>query len=78
MSTLSYPARFTKERDAYDVSFADFPEAHTFGIGRADAFRMAIDCLQAAIEYRREEKAAIPAPSTRKRGQIAVPVRPDA
>lgn len=56
------------------VSFPDFPEAHTQGSDRADAFTMVSDCLYTAIEWRLERKAEIPAPRPVKHGQTSVPV----
>ena len=75
LSTLSYPAKFTKEPEGgYSVSFVNFSEGHTQGDTWEEAFRMAIDCLHACIEYRLEEKAEIPEPSEKKARQVAVPV----
>ena len=75
MNTLAYPARFLKENeDGYNVSFPDLPEAHTMGETKEEAFRMAIDCLHTALDWRLERKEPIPAPSAAKRGQIAIPV----
>jgi antitoxin HicB len=56
------------------VSFVDFPEGHTQGESRDEAFRMAVDCLHACIEYRLEEKAEIPVPSPINRRAVAIPV----
>ena|ERR1700761_1587213 len=73
--TLAYPAKFKKEREGgYSVSFPDFPEGLTQGETRDDAFRMAIDCLQACMEYRLEAKQDIPGPSVAKRGEVEIPV----
>jgi len=38
-----------------------FPEVHTFGTDRADAFRMLRDAVEVAIEARMLNRAAIPA-----------------
>lgn len=78
MKSLTYPAKFVSEPEGgFSVHFIDLPEAHTQGDTRDEAFRMAIDCLHAAIEWRLEDKTEIPAPSRVKRGQIGVPVALD-
>jgi antitoxin HicB len=74
-STLAYPARFIKEKGgSYSVSFPDLPGAHTMGETKEEAFRMAIDCLHTALDWRLERKDPIPAPSEVKRGQVVIPV----
>jgi antitoxin HicB len=77
MKVLSYPAVFTEAEDGIDVAFPDFPHAHTWAQTREEAFRMAVDCLQAAIQYALEEKAPIPEPARVKKGQYAIPVSLD-
>ena len=75
---LSYSAVFTPEKEGgFSVSFPDFPEAHSQGDNLEDAYRMAIDCLNAAIAWRLEEKSEIPLPGRVRRGQYAVPVSLD-
>ena len=73
--TLAYPARFRPEPEGgFSISFPDFPEAHSQGDSRAEAYEMASDCLYTAIEWRIQRKAAIPAPSASKRGQVLIAV----
>ena len=75
---LSYSAMFTPEKEGgFSVSFPDFPEAHSQGDDVEEAFHMAIDCLNAAIEWRLEEKREIPLPGRARRGQYAIPVSLD-
>lgn len=74
MNELVYPAKFLPEKKGFSISFPDFPEANSQGDSREEAYRMAIDCLQACIEWRLEDKEDVPAPSAVKRGQIAIPV----
>ena len=75
---LSYPATFKTEKEGgFSVTFPDFPEAHTQGDDLADAFRMAIDCLNGVIEWRMEEKADLPAASRVRKGQQPIPVSLD-
>ena len=74
-AVLRYPARFAKEASGgYSVSFVDFPEGHTQGETKKEAFRMAVDCLSACIEYRLEEKEAVPRPSPVKGKAVGIPV----
>jgi antitoxin HicB len=77
-STLAYPAIFTAEaKGGFSVSFPDFSEAHSQGNDVEDAFRMAVDCLHTAIEWRLERKADIPEPSRLQKGQHLIPVSLD-
>jgi antitoxin HicB len=73
-SVLAYPATFTPEEKGIDITFPDFPRAHSCGQNAEEAYRMAVDCLHAAIEYALDEKAAVPAPSKIRKGQHAIPV----
>jgi len=45
MKKYFYPAKFSKEGKAYNVSFIDFDNIFTFGIGFEDAYLMAQDAL---------------------------------
>lgn len=45
MNNYFYPAKFSKEGNAYNVTFLDFDNVFTFGIGFADAYYMAQDAL---------------------------------
>jgi antitoxin HicB len=75
---LTYPAIFQAEdAGGFSVSFPDFPEAHTQGETREEAFEMALDCLHTAIEWRLERKDDIPAPGRTRNGQVAIPVALD-
>jgi len=75
---LAYPAIFAAEPEGgFSISFPDFPEAHSQGDDFEDAFRMAIDCLHAVIEWRMEEKAEIPRPSPVRKNQHPIPVSLD-
>jgi antitoxin HicB len=76
-NVLAYPAVFDKEEKGFNVSFPDFPRAHTCGADEKEAYRMAVDCLRAAIEYALEDKQAIPKPSPVRKSQHAIPVTLD-
>lgn len=45
MNNYFYPAKFSKEGNAYNVTFLDFDNLFTFGIGFEDAYYMAQDAL---------------------------------
>lgn len=58
-----YPAVFSKEGDAYNVLFPDLPGCVTYGVGMADAIKMAEDVLCLYLYHAEEDKANIPAPT---------------
>ena len=58
-----YPAVFSKEDDAYNVSFPDLPGCLTFGIGMKDATEMAVDALSLYLYSCEIDKLDIPTPS---------------
>jgi antitoxin HicB len=67
---LSYPAKFTADREAggYVISFPDVPEAVTQAENIEEGIEMAADCLELILsEYIRLGRP-IPQPSVRKRG----------
>jgi len=74
---LAYPAVFALEKKGYSISFPDFPEAHSQGDDEEDAFRMAVGCLNAVLEWRMEEKSSIPKPSVLHKGRVSIPVSLD-
>ncbi len=75
MFTFAYPAVFKSDEDQrLLVSFPDFPRAHTDGANENEAMEEAIDCLGSSIAFTMADKAEVPKPSRRKRGQRLVPV----
>jgi antitoxin HicB len=71
---LSYPARFTADREAggYVISFPDVPEAVTQADSVEEGMEMAADCLELILgEYIRRGRP-IPPPSVRKRGYRSI------
>ena len=72
----SYPARVTRDGDGYLVTFPDIPEALTGARDRADAIALAADALTTAMDFYFEDRRAVPMPSPRKRGQIAIDLPP--
>jgi antitoxin HicB len=71
---LSYPARFTVDREAggYVISFPDVPEAVTQAEGVEEGLDMAADCLQMVLAEYIRLGHPIPAPSALRRGQRGI------
>ena len=69
---FSYPARVTRDGDGYLVTFPDIPEAITGADDRTEAIALASDALMTAMDFYFEDRRAVPMPSARKRGQVAV------
>lgn len=64
MSEQFYPAIFHKaEEGGFWVTFPDFPECMTQGEDINQAYEMAVDALDFAINCRKEENLEIPVPS---------------
>lgn len=73
---LSYPARLTRDGEAYGVTFPDIPEAITFGDTLEEALEMAADALATAMDFYFEDKRAVPPPSLPKRGHVLIDLPP--
>lgn len=58
-----YPAVFSQEEGAYNVTFPDLEGCVTFGEGMADAIKMAEDALCLYLYSCEEDKIDIPVPS---------------
>ena len=71
-----YPARLRKDGKFLTVSFPDIPEAHTMGIDREEALRMAKEALELAMEFYFDDNRPVPLPSAPKRGQAIVELSP--
>ena len=67
-----YPANLRKDGKFIVVSFPDIPEAHTFGVDRAEALEMAREALEVAMDFYFEDRRPVPMPSKPKRGQAVV------
>ncbi len=75
--SFSWPADFIDRDDgSVLVRFPDLPEALTAGDDAQDAMAEARDCLRTAIAGRMLDRAEIPLPSRRRRGQRTVPLDP--
>jgi antitoxin HicB len=71
---MKYPVKLTADPAAggYVVTFPDIPEAITQGDSREHALHMALEALEAALEFYFDDKRAVPLPSAPKRGQATV------
>lgn len=69
---LSYPANIARDGDGFLVTFADIPEAITFGSTSEEAISMAIDSLTTAMEFYFEDRRVVPKPSSPKLGQVLI------
>ena len=67
-----YPARLTKDRAGYVVTFRDIPEAHSSGKSQSEALEMAADALATAMEFYFEDRIEVPMPSRLRKGEHGV------
>jgi antitoxin HicB len=54
------------------VTFADVPEAITFGADTDEALLQAVDALESALSFYVDDRKPLPVPSKAKRGQRTV------
>lgn len=73
---VDYPVTLTPDDGAVLVTFADVPEAITFGADESEALRNAIDALDTGLSFYVDAGKPLPKPSKPKRGQKTV--RPSA
>jgi antitoxin HicB len=73
---FDYPVTLTPDGDTVLVTFADVPEALTYGADEAEALRQAVDALETALSFYVEARKPLPVASKPKRGQRTV--RPSA
>src|SRR5271157_2850250 len=71
-----FPVNLRKDGKFYVVSFPDIPEAHTQGLGRAEALKMAKEALELAMEFYFEDQRPVPTPSKPRPGQAVVELSP--
>ena len=60
---FAYPIDLKAADGGFAVSFPDIPEAITWGDDKAEALVNAVDCLEAALEARIQDREEIPVPS---------------
>ena len=73
---FDYPVTLTPDGDTVLVTFADVPEALTFGADEDEALLQAVDALETALSFYVEARKPLPVASKAKRGQRTV--RPSA
>jgi len=73
---FDYPVTLTPDEGTVMVTFADIPEAITFGLDEDEALRQAVDALESALTFYIEDRKLLPTPSKPKKGQKTV--RPSA
>jgi len=71
---MKFPVNLTVDEidGGFVVTFPDIPEAITQGETREEALKMALEALEAALEFYFEDKRAVPVPSKVRRGQDAI------
>lgn len=69
---FDYPVTLTPDGDTVLVTFADVPEAITFGADVEEALLQAVDALETGLSFYVEARKALPVPSKPKRGQKTV------
>jgi len=73
---FDYPVTLTPDGDTVLVTFADVPQALTFGADEDEALLQAVDALETALSFYVEARKPLPVASKAKRGQRTV--RPSA
>ena len=73
---FDYPVTLTLDGAAVLVTFANVPEAVTFGADEGEALRHAVDALETALSVYVDGRKLLPIPGKPKRGQHTV--RPSA
>ena len=73
---FDYPVTLTPDDGSVLVTFADVPEAITFGADEQEALIQAVDALESGLSFYVDARQPLPVPSKPKRGQKTV--RPSA
>lgn len=69
---FDYPVTLTPDDGTVLVTFADVPEAITFGMDEDEALLQAVDALESALAFYVDDRKPLPVPSKAKRGQKTV------
>lgn len=69
---FNYPVTLTLDDGTVLVTFADVPEAITFGADEQEALMQAIDALETGLSFYVDARQPLPVPSKAKRGQKTV------
>lgn len=73
---FDYPVTLTPDDGTVQVTFADVPEAITFGADEGEALLNAVDALETGLSFYVDARKPLPKPGKPKRGQKTV--RPSA
>ena len=69
---FNYPVTLTPDDGTVLVTFADVPEAITFGADEQEALLQAVDALESGLSFYVDARQPLPVPSKPKRGQKTV------
>ncbi len=69
---FDYPVTLARDGDTVLVTFADVPEAITFGADEEEALLHAVDALETGLSFYIDARQPLPRPSKPKRGQKTV------
>ena len=69
---FNYPVTLTPDDGTVLVTFADVPEAITFGADEQEALMQAVDALESGLSFYVDARQSLPLPSKAKRGQKTV------
>lgn len=69
---FDYPVTLTPDGGSVLVTFADVPEAITFGADDDEALMHAVDALETALSLYVDARSPLPTPSKPRRGQRTV------
>ena len=69
---FNYPVTLTHDDGTVLVTFADVPEAITFGADELEALMQAVDALESGLSFYVDARQPLPVPSKAKRGQKTV------
>jgi antitoxin HicB len=69
---FDYPVTLTPDEGTVMVTFADVPEAITYGVDEDEALLQAVDALTSALTFYVEDRKLLPTPSKPKKGQKTV------
>lgn len=71
--TNGYPVTLTPEPEGgFTVTFADIPEAISYGATQEEALDMGLDALVTAMDFYFEDRRSVPLPSKAKKDQATL------
>ena len=73
---IAFPAEFTAEKDAINVTFPDIPEAITCGYSEREAMEYAVDALETILSEYIRRRRDIPNPGRAKGRRMRLVVLP--